>query len=49
MLQYAGFGYAMANAPDNIKRIAKYQTDSNNDSGVLNIIDKILRKEPPFA
>ncbi|MCB5301145.1 Cof-type HAD-IIB family hydrolase [Yersinia bercovieri] len=49
MLQYAGFGYAMANAPDNIKRIAKYQTNSNNDSGVLNIIDKILRKKPPFA
>ncbi|WP_174849193.1 Cof-type HAD-IIB family hydrolase [Yersinia artesiana] len=49
MLQYAGFGFAMANAPDRIKKIAKYQADSNNDSGVLNIIDKILRKEPPFA
>lgn len=49
MLQYAGFGFAMANAPDRIKEIAKYQADSNNDSGVLNVIDKILRKEPPFA
>ncbi|PJG61175.1 HAD family hydrolase [Yersinia kristensenii] len=49
MLQHAGFGFAMANAPDRIKKIAKYQTDSNNDSGVLNVIDKILRKEPPFA
>lgn len=49
MLQYAGFGFAMANAPDRIKEIAKYQADSNNNSGVLNIIDKILRKEPPFA
>lgn len=33
----------------NILKIAKYQADSNNDSGVLNVIDKILRKEPPFA
>ncbi|CFQ86365.1 putative hydrolase [Yersinia frederiksenii] len=49
MLQYAGFGFAMANAPENIKKIAKYQTESNNDSGVLNVIDKILKKEPPFA
>ncbi|WP_145529849.1 Cof-type HAD-IIB family hydrolase [Yersinia alsatica] len=49
MLQYAGFGFAMANAPENIKKIAKYQADSNNDSGVLNVIDKILNKEPPFA
>ncbi|CNE10184.1 Cof-type HAD-IIB family hydrolase [Yersinia mollaretii] len=49
MLQYAGFGYAMANAPDNIKKIAKYQAESNNDSGVLNIIDKIIKRESPFA
>lgn len=49
MLQYAGYGFAMANAPEHIKKIAKYQADSNNDSGVLNVIDKILRKEPPFA
>ena len=49
MLQYAGFGYAMANAPDNIKQIAKYQAESNNDSGVLNIIDEILKKQPPFV
>ncbi|MGP2469900.1 Cof-type HAD-IIB family hydrolase [Yersinia sp. 2540 StPb PI] len=49
MLQYAGFGYAMANAPDNIKNVAKYQAESNNDSGVLNIIDKILKKEHPFS
>ncbi|CNH77242.1 Cof-type HAD-IIB family hydrolase [Yersinia pekkanenii] len=49
MLQYAGFGYAMANAPENIKKIAKYQTESNNGSGVLNVIDKILKKQPPFA
>ncbi|WP_145554638.1 Cof-type HAD-IIB family hydrolase [Yersinia canariae] len=49
MLQHAGFGFAMANAPARIKEIAKYQADSNNDSGVLNVIDKILSKQPPFA
>ncbi|AHM73549.1 Cof-type HAD-IIB family hydrolase [Yersinia hibernica] len=49
MLQHAGFGFAMANAPDRIKEIAQYQADSNNDSGVLNVIDKILNKHPPFA
>ncbi|CNF75859.1 Cof-type HAD-IIB family hydrolase [Yersinia massiliensis] len=49
MLQYAGFSHAMANAPDRIKKLAKYQAESNNDAGVLNVIDKILRNEPPFA
>ncbi|CNI21912.1 Cof-type HAD-IIB family hydrolase [Yersinia rohdei] len=49
MLEYAGFGYAMSNASEKIKKIANYQTDSNNNAGVLNIIDKVLNKETPFA
>lgn len=49
MLQQAGFSYAMANAPDSIKKAAKYEAESNNHYGVLNVIDKILRKEAPFV
>ncbi|MCS3430858.1 Cof-type HAD-IIB family hydrolase [Klebsiella sp. BIGb0407] len=48
MLRQAGFSFAMANAPEKIKQIARYQTDHCNEQGVLNIIDKILNKEAPF-
>ncbi|NDL63435.1 Cof-type HAD-IIB family hydrolase [Acerihabitans arboris] len=46
MLQQAGFSYAMANAPDRIKTAARYQTSSNNDAGVLRVIDKLLQPVP---
>lgn len=48
MLRQAGFSFAMGNAPEKIKQIARYETDHCNEQGVLNIIDKILRKEAPF-
>ncbi|WP_413740366.1 Cof-type HAD-IIB family hydrolase [Sodalis sp. RH14] len=49
MLQQAGYGYAMANAPDTIKAAARYLAASNNEAGVLGIIDDILLPAPPFA
>jgi len=48
MLRQAGFGFAMANAPDKIKKIAPYQTEHCNEQGVLNVIDKVLNKQAPF-
>ncbi|WP_299997590.1 Cof-type HAD-IIB family hydrolase [uncultured Cedecea sp.] len=48
MLKQAGFSFAMDNAPEKIKQIARYQTGHCNEQGVLNIIDKILNKEAPF-
>lgn len=34
MLEYAGVSFAMENANDDIKKVAKYQTTSNDDDGV---------------
>lgn len=34
MLKYAGFSVAMGNSPDEIKKIADYVTNSNNEDGV---------------
>lgn len=48
MLRQAGFSFAMANAPEKIKQIARFQTGNCNEQGVLNVIDKILKKEAPF-
>jgi len=48
MLSQAGFGFAMANAPDKIKKIAPYQTGHCNDQGVLDVIDAVLNKQAPF-
>lgn len=42
MLQRAGFSFAMANANERIKSVAKYQTRSNNEDGVLNAIDRLI-------
>ncbi len=42
MLTMTPHGYAMANAHADVLAQAPQQTDSNNDEGVLNIIDKVL-------
>lgn len=48
MLHQAGFGFAMENAPDKIKALARYRAPHNNEEGVLEIIDRVLNKEAPF-
>lgn len=48
MLCQAGFGFAMANAPDKIKQVARFQAGYNNEEGVLDVIDKVLKGEAPF-
>ena len=42
MIEYAGFGVAVANAPDDIKAKCDYITLSNNDDGVAEVIDKMI-------
>ncbi|NMA65984.1 MAG: HAD family phosphatase [Clostridiaceae bacterium] len=42
MIDYAGLGVAMANAPDEIKQRADYVTLSNNDDGVAHVIREFI-------
>jgi len=42
MLQYAGLGVAMANAPEQVKQIANEITLSNDNNGVAKVIQKYL-------
>ena len=42
MLEYAGLGIAMGNASDRVKEKADYITDSNDNEGVANAINKFV-------
>lgn len=44
MLNYCGLSYAMANAPDEIKKSASYVCPSNDEDGVLVTLDKLFPK-----
>lgn len=46
MLQIVGFGVAMKNAQHSVKACADQVTDSNDDDGVAQIIEKILLSKP---
>lgn len=48
MMTQAGYGFAMQNAPENIRAIARYQAGHNNHQAVLDVIDKVLNHEAPF-
>lgn len=48
MLKQAGFGFAMANGMPAAKAAASYSTVSNNEEGVLKIIDNVLAQQAPF-
>lgn len=43
MIEYAGLGVAMANAQDVVKEAADFITYSNDEDGVLHVIDLFLR------
>ena len=45
MLELAGHSYAVANASDEIKKVARYIIQSNARDGVLNAIENILERE----
>jgi Cof subfamily protein (haloacid dehalogenase superfamily) len=42
MIQFAGMGVAMGNAPDDIKAKASYVTDTNNNDGVRKALEKFF-------
>ncbi len=42
MLQYAGMGVAMGNAQNTVKEAADYVTASNDEDGIVQIIDKFM-------
>ena len=42
MIEYAGLGIAMGNALDSVKQKADYITDSNDNEGVANAINKFV-------
>ena len=47
MLQYCGRSYAMANAPENVKKAAKYVCPSNEEDGVLDVLEKMFAQAHP--
>ena len=44
MIVYAGMGVAMANGFDEVKEVANYITDSNENDGVAKAIEKFVLK-----
>jgi hypothetical protein len=42
MIKFAGMGVAMGNAPDDIKAVGDYVTDTNNDDGVRKALEKFF-------
>lgn len=42
MIQLAGLGIAMANATEAVKRSADYVTTSNNEGGILHLLNKFI-------
>ncbi|MGG4167824.1 Cof-type HAD-IIB family hydrolase [Rossellomorea vietnamensis] len=45
MIEFAGLGVAMGNAPDDIKEKADYVTASNMEDGVAEVVDKFVLNE----
>ena len=43
MIQFAGLGVAMENASDKVKNAADYVTLSNDENGVLHVIEKFMK------
>ncbi|MZI93297.1 Cof-type HAD-IIB family hydrolase [Vibrio sp. CAIM 722] len=48
MLELVGYSFAMGNAAEKVKAVAKYQTQSNSEDGALNVIEKIVHGDAPF-
>ena len=44
MLELAGYSYSMANASEQVARVAKYQAPSNNENGVISTINALFDK-----
>ncbi len=46
MLRFAGMGVAMGNAQQEVKEMADYVTASNDEDGIVNVIDKFMTPKP---
>ncbi|MBM7702082.1 Cof-type HAD-IIB family hydrolase [Metabacillus iocasae] len=44
MIEFAGLGVAMGNAPDDIKEIANHVTDTNMNDGVAKVVEEFVLK-----
>lgn len=42
MIEFAGLGVAMGNAPDDIKEVANFVTDTNMNDGVAKVVEKFI-------
>lgn len=49
MIQHVGYGFAMANAVDALKQVAKYHCASNDDEAVLDVIDWVLEGKEDWS
>lgn len=45
MLEFAGLGVAMGNAPEEIKQMADYVTDTNMNDGVAQVVEEFILQE----
>ncbi len=45
MVQKAGYGFAMQNAIPALKKVAKFHARSNEEEGVLDVIDLVLQSK----
>lgn len=45
MIEFAGLGVAMGNAPDDIKAIADHITDTNMNDGVAKVVEEFVLKD----
>lgn len=43
MIHFAGLGVAMANAQPEVKAVADYITGSNDDDGIVQVIEQFMR------
>ena len=43
MIEYAGFGVAMANAPEQLKEKADYVTPSCDEDGLVDVITRFIK------
>ena len=46
MIEFAGLGVAMGNAPDDIKEKSDFVTDTNMNDGVAKVVEEFILKKP---
>lgn len=49
MLKYVQYSFAMDNGFDSVKKVAKYIAPSNDENGVLEVIDHLLDEDGDFS